>query len=308
MLIVASLLALLVGVSLGIMGGGGSILTVPILRYVLGMEAHHAIAVSMLVVGTTSIAALIPHARRKRVHWRVGIAFGLAGMAGAFLAGRLTHYIPGVVLLTAFALMMFATAFAMLRHKAEPQSGSEAEGVSSLLKIAVEGFAVGGITGLLGAGGGFVIVPALALLAKLPMDFAVGTSLVVIAMNTGAGFLGLIGQVDVDLTVAAIVSVAAVLGSLGGGAMAGRIPPSTLKKGFGWFVIAMAFFILAQELPALSGRAPSLLLAILASVLGTTLCALVARVVSRHRHSSNKPLQSSDRTISIAAEHAPHAR
>ena len=306
MLIVASLLALLVGVSLGIMGGGGSILTVPILRYVLGMEAHRAIAVSMLVVGVTSLAALVPHARRKRVRWRVGVTFGLAGMAGAFLAGRLTHFIPGVVLLTAFALMMFATAFAMLRQpKGEPAHGADAQ-ASSHFKVAAEGFVVGVITGLLGAGGGFVIVPALVLLARLPIDYAVGTSLIVIAMNTTAGFLGLIGQVDIDFSVALIVSGAAVVGSIGGGALAGRIAPSTLKKGFGWFVIAMAFFILAQELPALSGHAPSLPWAILASVVGTTLCVLAARVVGKCRRGPGQSPQPTSRSIPLTTKHATH--
>ena len=142
MLLIASLLALLVGISLGIMGGGGSILTVPILRYVLGLEPHQAIAVSMLVVGTTSLAALIPHARRKRVQWRVGAAFGLAGMVGAFLAAGLTRYIPGIVLLVGFAVMMFATAVAMLRKPKETRAGST-DSPASLPKIVGEGLVVG---------------------------------------------------------------------------------------------------------------------------------------------------------------------
>src|SRR5262245_48040434 len=106
MLAAALVLAALVGMSLGLLGGGGSILTVPILRYVLGLPAHQAIALSLLVVGTTSLAALIPHALRDRVRWRTGAFFGLAAMAGAFLAGRLAHLIPAALLLVAFALMM----------------------------------------------------------------------------------------------------------------------------------------------------------------------------------------------------------
>ncbi|MEY4581640.1 MAG: hypothetical protein RL701_6343, partial [Pseudomonadota bacterium] len=201
MLIVASLLAVLVGVSLGIMGGGGSILTVPILRYVLGMEAHRAIAVSIIVVGTTSLAALVSHAKRGRVRWRVGLVFGLAGMVGAYAAGRNTHFIPGVVLLRGFALMMLATAFAMLR-KREPVTAPQpavADKSVPLFKVIYQGVAVGAVTGLLGAGGGFVIVPALLLLTKLPIDEAVGTSLLVIAMNTVAGFLGVVGAVPVPM-------------------------------------------------------------------------------------------------------------
>jgi uncharacterized membrane protein YfcA len=270
------------------MGGGGSILTVPILRYVLGMPTHEAIALSMLVVGTTSLAALIPHARHKRVQWRVGIAFGFAGMLGAFFAARLNHAIPGVVLLSAFAIMMFATAFAMLR---QPQQAPERQRARShaLWKIAAEGFGVGAVTGLLGAGGGFAIVPALVLLLRLPMDIAVGTSLVVIAMNSFAGVVGVVGKVQIDATVAVSVSIAAVIGSVGGGAVAGRISPARLKKGFAWFVVTMAFFILAQELPELAGRTPSLRVSILVSVVGTTLCSVLTRLVQKGSGGSTKP-------------------
>ncbi|MEY4512605.1 MAG: hypothetical protein RLZZ450_4727 [Pseudomonadota bacterium] len=283
MLIVASLLAVLVGVSLGIMGGGGSILTVPILRYVLGMEAHRAIAVSMIVVGTTSLAALVPHARRGRVRWRVGLVFGLAGMVGAYAAGRITHFIPGIVLLSGFALMMFATAFAMLRKQKSviTQRPAVADKSVPLFKVIYQGAAVGAVTGLLGAGGGFVIVPALLLLTKLPIEEAVGTSLLVIAMNTAAGFLGVVGAVPVDFKLALVVSGAAVLGSIAGGAIAGHISPAALKSGFGWFVVAMAFFILAQELPELAHHAPSVLVALLISAAGTTACALLFHHITR---------------------------
>jgi uncharacterized membrane protein YfcA len=297
MLFIASLLALLVGISLGIMGGGGSILTVPILRYVLGMEPHQAIAVSMLVVGTTSLAALIPHAHRKRVQWRVGAVFGLAGMVGAFLAGRWTHWIPGIVLLIGFAVMMFATAIAML-HKPKQMRALPTASPVSLAKIVAQGLVVGAVTGLLGAGGGFVIVPALVLLTKLPMDIAVGTSLLVIAMNTAAGFLGLVGQVPIDKQVALIVSVAAVVGSLAGGALAGRIPPRVLKHSFGWFVVAMAFFILAQELPALVGCAPSIGSALAVSVFGTVVSMLTASLISKRRSSGpSNPVTTTNRAV-----------
>jgi uncharacterized membrane protein YfcA len=288
MLIIASLLAVLVGVSLGIMGGGGSILTVPILRYVLGMEAHRAIAVSMIVVGTTSLAALVPHARRGRVRWRVGLVFGLAGMVGAYSAGRVTHYIPGIVLLSGFALMMFATAFAMLRKQAPvapPQPGA-LDVAPALFKIIYQGAAVGAVTGLLGAGGGFVIVPALLLLTKLPIGAAVGTSLLVIAMNTVAGFLGVAGAVPVDFKLALIISGAAVLGSIAGSSLASRISPRALKSGFGWFVTAMAFFILAQELPVLAHRAPSILAALLVSAAATTASALLVHHFARRAERS----------------------
>jgi uncharacterized membrane protein YfcA len=249
MLIVASMLALLVGVSLGVMGGGGSILTVPILRYVLRYEAHRAIAVSMLVVGATSLAALVPHALRRHVRWKVGGTFGAAGMVGAFLAGRLAHFIPSVVLLAAFALMMWVTAFAMLHERAVAQRAPAAP--NSLRRTIAHGFGVGVITGLLGAGGGFVVVPALIFLANLPMEQAVGTSLVVVAMNAAAGFLGLAGGVvAIDMRVAITMVTAAVVGSVAGGLATHSISPGSLRKSFGWFVVAMGLFVLTQELPS----------------------------------------------------------
>lgn len=303
MLFLAIALALLVGLSLGLLGGGGSILTVPILRYVLGMDAHEAIALSLLVVGTTSLAALVPHARKQRVRWRTGIIFGLAGMAGAFAAGRVAHLIPAAVLLSAFGVMMFVTAFAMLRKKpaaARPGAVQESARELPIAKVLAEGVVVGAVTGLVGAGGGFLVVPALVLLGGLPMELAVGTSLVVIAMKSLAGFAGFIGHTHVDWTIGLSISASAVIGSIAGGLLVSRIPASTLRAVFGWLVIAMALFILAQELPALVDREPSLPLALLVSAVGTTLFALI-RHLSRTlapRLTSNHPRQSGIRSPS----------
>jgi uncharacterized membrane protein YfcA len=289
MLFIAVLLALLVGLSLGLLGGGGSILTVPILRYVLGMDAHEAIALSLLVVGTTSLAALIPHARSRRVRWRTGITFGLAGMVGAFAAGRIAHLIPATILLTAFGAMMFVTAFAMLRPKrAATTTVSEQESPRDLpiAKVLAEGVVVGAVTGLVGAGGGFLVVPALVLLGGLSMELAVGTSLVVIAMKSLAGFAGFIGHTHVNWTLGVSISASAVVGSILGGLLISRIPASYLRAAFGWFVVAMAFFILAQEIPALIGRERSLPTALLVSALGTMTLALIRRALQRLRDRS----------------------
>lgn len=280
MLLVAIALALLVGMSLGLLGGGGSILTVPILRYVLGMPAHEAIALSLLVVGTTSVAALVPHARKGRVRFRTGLIFGLAGMAGAYAAGRIAHLIPAGVLLTAFGAMMFVTAFAMLRPKqaaAAPAAQPEGRPDLPIGKVLVEGVAVGAITGLVGAGGGFLVVPALVLLGGLPMELAVGTSLVVIAMKSLAGFAGFVGHTHVDWTLGLAISASAVVGSVAGGLLIHRIPAHHLRSSFGWLVIAMAFLILAQEVPALMDRQGSLPLAILIAAVGTAAVALIRR-------------------------------
>jgi len=238
-------LAILVGVSLGLLGGGGSILTVPILTYAGGMDPKAAIASSLFVVGVTSAAALISHARARRVSWRTGLVFGGAGMVGAYGGGWLAGFIPGQVLMIGFGLMMAATAFAMLR---KPRVLDARTADLSIGKVIAEGIAVGIVTGIVGAGGGFLVVPALVLLGGLSMERAVGTSLVVIAMKSFAGLAGHLGHIDIDWPVTLLVTAMAVGGSFIGGMLAGRIAPSTLRRGFGVFVIVMAVFILAKEL------------------------------------------------------------
>ena len=246
MFVLVLALSLLIGVALGLLGGGGSILTVPILVYVAGMGPKEAIAASLFVVGVTSAVAAVSHARAGRVHWRTGLIFAAAGMAGAYAGGRLAEFISGTVLLVAFGLMMLATAVAMIRgrKKSAPPEGHRL----SVPKILLEGFVVGLVTGLVGAGGGFLIVPALVLLGGLPMGAAVGTSLVVISLKSFAGLAGYMSSVQVDWGLAGAVTAAAVVGSLLGGRLTDRIHPETLRKGFGWFVIVMAVFVLTQQL------------------------------------------------------------
>ncbi len=283
-------LAALVGVSLGLLGGGGSILAVPILRYVVGLEAHQAIALSLLVVGTTSAAALVPHAIRGRVRWRTGIIFVLAAMSGAFSAGRLAHLIPEIGLLLGFALMMVATAIAMLRTpspRAHDASAPRSE--LPILKVILEGVVVGAVTGLVGAGGGFLVVPALVLLGGLPIELAVGTSLVVITMKSFAGFAGFAGTVPINWSVGLAISFAAVIGSIGGGLLAHRIHPSALRAAFGWFVVAMAIFILGQELPPVFDRKASPALAAGTALLVTFLLAGARAVFARKREHPRSP-------------------
>lgn len=246
MLILALALSLLIGVALGLLGGGGSILTLPILTYVVGMEPKTAIAASLFVVATTSLFGVIAHARAGRVRWRTGIIFGGAGMVGAYLGGRLAAYLPARVLMVLFAMMMVATAVAMLRGRKQVTSNAARE--LPVAKVVLEGVAVGVVTGIVGAGGGFLVVPALVLLGGLGMEAAVGTSLVVISLKSFAGFYGHLGHVTLDWKVTLLVTAAAVIGSFGGGALAGRIPPAALRKGFGVFVLVMAAFILGKEL------------------------------------------------------------
>src|SRR5262245_52088093 len=156
-------LAVLVGVSLGLLGGGGSIMTVPLLAYVAGLDAKQAIATSLLVVSVTSAVGAIAHARAGRVQWRAGLVFGAAGMAGAYAGAQLARSIPGTVLLVGFAAIMIATAVAMLRGRRAIDK-ADCPRSMPVSKIVVIGAAVGLVTGMVGAGGGFLVVPALALL------------------------------------------------------------------------------------------------------------------------------------------------
>ncbi|WP_433342274.1 sulfite exporter TauE/SafE family protein [Micromonospora sp. CA-111912] len=241
-------LAVLIGISLGLLGGGGSILAVPLLVYVADLPAKEAIATSLLVVGVTSAVGVLPHARAGRIRWRTGLIFGVAGMTGAYAGGRLAEFIPAGVLLTGFALMMLATAIAMIRGR----HGADRRPVPHELpvgRVVLDGVVVGLVTGLIGAGGGFLVVPALALLGGLPMPVAVGTSLVVIAMKSFAGLAGYLSSVSIDWRLAAAVTAAAVVGSLLGGRLTGRIPEDVLRRAFGWFVVVMGVFVLAQQLP-----------------------------------------------------------
>lgn len=243
--------ALLIGLLLGLLGGGGSILTVPVMVYLVGLEPKTAIATSLVVVGTTSMVAVLGHARRGRVCWKTGYAFGLAGMAGAYGGGRLAALIPGNILLILFALVMLGTAGAMLagRKEAVQAPGSPlCPGRLNIPAVLFDGLLVGALTGLVGVGGGFVIVPALNLLGRLPMHAAVGTSLLVIAMNSGAALLGYAAHVSIDLQLVGVVTAAAVIGSLSGGLLSKKLSGNALRRGFGVFVIAIAGYLLYREL------------------------------------------------------------
>lgn len=279
-------LAVLIGVSLGLLGGGGSILAVPLLVYVAGLPAQEAIATSLLVVGVTGAVALVPHARAGRVRWRTGLLFGLAGMAGAYGGGRLATFIPAAVLLTAFAVMMLGTAVKMLRGRracADEPTPREL----SVARALAAGVAVGLLSGLVGAGGGFLVVPALTLVGGLAMPAAVGTSLLVIAMQTLAGFTGHLSSVSIDWRLAAAVTAAATLGSLAGGRVAGRIPADLLRRAFGWFVVVMGVFVLAQQLPADLGLG---LAAVAALAAAGTVAVAVVRHRQKERHSGQQRL------------------
>jgi len=239
------LLAIGIGVSLGFFGGGGSILTVPLLVYVFGLAPKQAIASSLLVVAAASGFAALQHGRAGNLRPRVAVVFGAAGMAGAYLGARVAAYVAGGVLLLLFAALMGLTALAMWRGRAAPP----AEPVREIApgRLVLQGLAVGSFTGLVGAGGGFLIVPALVLWAGLPMPAAVGTSLLVIVGNCLAGFAGYVAHVRVEPTLVVGVSACAIAGSFAGSWLTRLVHPSALRRAFAGFVLVMAAWILVRE-------------------------------------------------------------
>lgn len=237
-------LAGVVGILLGLMGGGGSILTVPLLMYVGGMGARAAIGVSLLVIGVSSIAALVPHAIAGDVRWRVGAIFGGAGMIGAFLGARVAGFIPEAFLIGGFGVMMVFTAVALFRCRTcdgdEADQGKAPAG--GKVRLMLQGLGVGLLTGMVGVGGGFIIVPTLTLFSRLPTRAAVGTSLMVISLSSLAGFTGHAAAFNTDARFVAGLIGACATGSVIGSVFADRIPQRILRRGFAAMVMAVAVF------------------------------------------------------------------
>ncbi len=282
MLIVTLAAAVVVGLTLGLFGGGGSILTVPLLVYIAGVPAKQAIAMSLFVVGVTSAVSAIGHARAGRIRWRTGLVFGAAGMAGAYGGGLLGPHLPEALLLTAFALMMAATAIAMIRGRGTPRR-PPGRPDPPITHVVAEGVIVGVVTGLVGAGGGFLVVPALVLLGGLPMSVAVGTSLIVIAMKSFAGLAGYLQSTPVDWSIALSVTAAAVVGGLVGGRLARRIQADRLRRAFGWFVLVMGAFVLSRQTPPELLRSPWAVAALVAAALPAAAAYLLRARRRRHQ-------------------------
>lgn len=244
-MLIVGLLSIFIGLALGLMGGGGSILAVPVLTYVAHVDAKVAIATSLLVVGTTALFSLIGHARKGNVAWKTGLAFAASASVGAFGGGWVAGFIPGQVLLLLFAAMMLVTSVAMFKGRKEDAAVGDRK--VPLVGAAAMGLGIGGLTGLVGAGGGFLIVPALVLLGRMEMHRAVGTSLFVIALNSAAGFAGHASHVTIDYQLAGVVIAGAIAGALVGSQLAHLVPGKVLRKGFAWFVLAMAGYMLWRE-------------------------------------------------------------
>lgn len=246
-LVLVSVLSVAAGLALGLLGGGGSILAVPILVYAGGLDTRTAIPTSLLVVGVSSAVAALAHGLRGGVDVRAGVTLGVASMVGAFAGARVGQHLPSALLLAGFTAVMIVTAIAMMRRRTEEEPSRAA---AAWPKTTAVGLGVGLLTGLVGAGGGFIIVPALTLLCGISMRRAVGTSLLVIAMNSIAGFAGALGQVELNVALTVAATIAVATGSLVGVVAASRITPSTLRRAFAWLVLAMSLFMVVKQLPS----------------------------------------------------------
>ena len=249
-------LASLIGLSLGLLGGGGSILTVPVLVYALGFAAKPAIAMSLPVVGVTSLISAAMHWRLGNVRVPTAVTFGLLAMVGAFAGAKLAAFLSAVQL-ALLAAVMLAAAGSMLRDTRGTRAEAETTTPPRLALLAPVALAVGVLTGVVGIGGGFLVVPALVVLANVPMRQAVGTSLLVIAMNSASGFAGYLGTVDLDWAFLAGFTAAAVAGALVGTALVARVPQAALKRGFAVFLLAMGGFVLYKNHDAFQNVASS---------------------------------------------------
>jgi len=244
--------ALAIGLSLGLLGSGGSILTVPVLIFLAGEPEKVAIAESLAIVGGIAMIGALPLARRRLVHWRSVAFFGVPGMAGAYLGAALSRYVSGTVQLALFAVIMLVASGLMFRPPALSRGG-EAERPRALWKIGTEGLVVGVLTGFVGVGGGFVIVPALVLLGGLPMHLAVGTSLVIIALKSFAGFakyLDVLASMGlaVDWQLIGMITAVGAAGTLLGNWIGGRVPQQRLREVFAAFLVVMGAFVLYTSL------------------------------------------------------------
>jgi uncharacterized membrane protein YfcA len=236
-----------IGLSLGLLGGGGSILTVPALVYVIGYSPGAAVTASLAIVGMNSLSGAIMHRRQGTLDWRVALVFGGAGMASAFFAARLSQHLHPNLLLVAFAVLMLAIGGLMLLHTVtavKAVKAGEAPKPRGLGTTLASGAGVGLITGILGVGGGFLIVPALVMLVRLPMRMAVGTSLLVIAMNSVSGFLGHLGGTVLDLQLIALFAIAGIVGTSVGAKLTKHVQPARLRQAFAIFVIVLALYLL----------------------------------------------------------------
>lgn len=253
--------SILIGVSLGLIGGGGSILTLPVLVYLLNISPVISTAYSLFIVGTTSLVGSASFMKKKLVNYRAALVFAIPSFTTVFLTRKyLVPAIPdplfnisgfelskNVGIMVFFALIMLAASYSMIKSKKEEKEEDVAELKFNYSMIALEGGLVGMLTGIVGAGGGFLIIPALVLFARLPMKMAVGTSLLIIAAKSLIGFLGDLSHLTVDWNFLLPFTALSVVGIFLGTYLSKFIPGEKLKKAFGWFVLVMGIYIITKE-------------------------------------------------------------
>jgi uncharacterized protein len=256
--IVGYIASVLIGLSLGLIGGGGSILTVPVLVYLFAVSPTMAISYSLFVVGFTSLVGAINSYRRRLVNIKTVLLFGTTSITTVFVSRKfIIPYLPDVFftigdfqvthsffVMVVFAILMIAASFSMIQ---EQKAAADTKSEQKPVVLLGYGVLIGLVTGFLGAGGGFLLVPALVLLMKLPMKKAVGTSLMIIALNSLMGFLGDIGRHVIDWKLLLTVTAIAIAGIFIGGYFNRRVNAEKLKKSFGWFVLVMGTYIIVKE-------------------------------------------------------------
>lgn len=254
--------SILIGVSLGLIGGGGSILTLPVLVYLLHLNPVTSTAYSLFIVGSTSLVGSFTYMRKELVNYRAALVFAIPSFIAVYFTRKyLVPSIPNslfmvggfevtknIAIMVFFALVMLAASYSMIQDKKQAKSTESDEVRFNYPMIALEGGVVGILTGIVGAGGGFLIIPALVLLARLPMKMAVGTSLLIIAAKSLIGFVGDMSNMQVDWPFLLEFTALSVVGIFVGTYMSKFIPGEKLKKSFGWFVLVMGVYIIAKEL------------------------------------------------------------
>ncbi len=251
--------SLFIGISLGLIGGGGSILTVPILVYLFGVSPTLAISYSLFIVGFTSLVGAYHNYKKGLVHFKTVLLFGSSSITTVFIARK--YIIPNLpdvfftignfevthalFVMVVFAVLMLAAAGSMIRNRSVSSTPTKKSGS---LRLVGYGILIGLVTGFLGAGGGFLLIPALVIIMKLPMKEAIGTSLLIIALNSLIGFTGDIGRHPIDWKLVSTISAIAIIGIFIGSFFNQKVNSEKLKKGFGWFVLLMGIYIIAREI------------------------------------------------------------
>ncbi|MFY2860636.1 sulfite exporter TauE/SafE family protein [Mycobacterium sp. THU-M104] len=297
MIWLALFLALFVGIVVGVLGSGGSVLSVPLLAYVARMDPKQAIAVAHMIVGATSTVAAISFIRAGRVQWRTALLLGSGGFVGAYVGGLLARFFSGAALLLGFASIVAVTGIAVLRGRRDAVEDEEHRALPAVV-VALGGLAIGMVSGLVGAGGGVFIVPFLILVGGLPMAYAVGTSLIVGALNSFAGLGGYLSSVHVDWKLGAAFTVITVVGGQIGTHLHARFDPSALRKSFGLFALGISSITFGREINAETGIALAA-----ATVLAGLL--IFAREAKQRRAAASRPFHD---TIPDADARLEHAR